>query len=289
MTGTIAVWMNAKIYTGKNLDEAKIGLSDRGLLLGDGLFETLPILKGEALWLEEHLDRIQQSAEKLAIPTKRQTLKKAVTELAELSSSFTNNNGICRLTITRGSGGRGLLPSSVSEPVVFATLAPLADSLIYADASLVTASNRRNEFALTSQMKTLNYLDNILAAKEAEAKGADDALMLNTKGEVACSTIANIFAVFGQTIITPPQTSGILPGITRSKLLTILPAIGLKLEEAPLTQEQIKKADGLFLTNSLRMIRRITSLDDKVYQVASGDVIDNCQNHLRRLIATRTA
>ncbi len=280
MSGALAISLNGKFLSGKEISQAGLAIADRGALLGDGLFETLPIWNGQVIWMDEHLNRLSHGLSVLGIEIPRRDLLKAVEALLPVAVEH-GGNGIVRLTVTRGEGGRGLLPSDMPSPTILASLSPYPLTMAFADVTLATSTIRRNEGSPLSRLKSLGYLDNILATKEAHEKGAEDALIFNNQGHTCCSTIANLFAVFDKTIVTPPLKDGVLGGIMREKLLDLLPTHGVQIEEQSLTAEQLKKADGLFLTNSLRIIRRVDRLDDHVFETSKNDLIGRCQAIMR--------
>lgn len=283
MTGIIAATLDGTLYQRKTLDQATVPINDRGLLLGEGLFETIPVLHGKPIWLHDHMNRLAQASRTLGFSFDRNLSEQNILALAKIAP---DGRGITRLSITGGSGGRGLLPPRESAPCLIASLMPYPASMVHDSLTLITSSIRRNENSPASRLKSLNYLDNILAAKEAIDQQADDALMLNSKGFASCSTIGNIFAIIGNEIITPPISDGVLPGIIRQKLLDHAPQIDLSIKERSLKIEDIKKADGLFLTNSLRLVRTVTRLDDHVYDpIRAASVIEKCRSHLDHLIA----
>lgn len=277
-----AVWLDGKILIGEAAGNATIALDNRGLLLGDGLFETLPILKGKPIWWPEHRTRLLNSADFLGIALDADLLDAIVTNLSQTNRE---TNTILRLTVTRAQGGRGLLPAEPSPGIAFASLAPYPDAMAFDKVRLITSSIRKNEGSPTASLKSLTYLDHILAAKEASDAGADDALMLNNQGKVACATIGNVFALFGTRLITPPRQDGLLPGILRGQLLAHAAEFGLEARERSLSLADMKKADGVFLTNSLRIVRRVTGLDDHHYPATDGDGIDKIQALCRQLLA----
>ncbi len=278
---TKAVWINDTLLLGDEVNEAKIALDNRGLLLGDGIFETLPILKGTPIWWPEHRARLLTSAQRLGIVLEAATLDEITQQLSHINAQ---TNAILRLTVTRTVGGRGLMPAKHSPGTPFASLAPYPDSMAFDSLSLITSTIRKNEGSPTASLKSLNYLDHILASKEASDAGAGDALMLNNQGKVACATIANVFAIFGNNLITPPPQDGLLPGILRGKVLAHAPDIDCQATEQSLTLDDIKKADGVFLTNSLRIVRRVNQLDDKIYTPSEEDRIHKLQTLFRHLL-----
>jgi branched-chain amino acid aminotransferase len=244
-----SVWFNGRLVKDGSLS---LDPSDRGLLLGDGVFETIAVFNAKAIWLDDHLQRLRGAAAALGLTADRTNIEAAVKDLLGQAQ---DRHGIMRITLTRGPGVRGLAAEG-SRPSLLATLSPWVRDSVFAPASLVTSSVRRNETSPASRLKTLSYIDNILAAREASSKKCDDALLLNTRGNVASTTIANLFILRGGRLSTPPLSAGILPGIARKKLMAFA-----KGEERELTPADLKDADAVFLTNSLRLIRPVHSLD----------------------------
>ncbi|WP_316861227.1 aminodeoxychorismate lyase [uncultured Cohaesibacter sp.] len=281
----IAVSLNGSLYQDEGDAAPRLSVTDRGFLLGDGLFETLPILGGHPLWWPEHLARLRRAAKWIGLPLNEVLIDEMLVQMCKESAG---QNAILRFTISRGSGGRGLLPPDMPKPTVLATLTPLPERLAFEEMSLVTSTIRRNETSPTSQIKSLTYLDNILAARQAGQSKADDALMLNTSGNVACSTIGNLFALYDDLLVTPPCSDGCLPGILRQNLLTLAPEWGFRVKTASLTPQELKKADGLIMTNSLRIIRRVSRLDSHPYDPSRNKAIGCLQQRMRDEIEKQT-
>lgn len=235
-------------------DTLTIDPGDRGLLLGDGLFETIAVFGGKPAWLADHLDRLLAGAKMLGIPAGRTMIETAVAQTLHATS---HRHGILRITLTRGAGVRGLAADG-AEPSLLVAVGPWTKGMLFSPAKLVTSTIRRNETSPASRLKTLSYIDNILAAREAAAAGCDDALFLNTKGEVAATTIANIFILRNGRLLTPPERAGILPGIARKKLLAASGA-----DEREIAPAEMLDAEAVFLTNSLRLIRPVHVLDGR--------------------------
>jgi branched-chain amino acid aminotransferase len=248
----LIVWHDGRLVDGG----LPLDPNDRGLLLGDGAFETIAVRGGRPVWLEEHLARLLRTLSFLAIPAARVRIESGV------NAVLGPPDGILRITVTRGPAGRGLAAEG-NSPSIIVTLAPSAERLEFAPARLVTAGVRRNEHSPASRHKTLSYVDNILAAREAAAAGADDALMLNTRGRVACASICNVFLLAGGRLATPPESEGVLPGIARRKLLAAAQGLGVAVEERPIAQGEIGPGTALLITNSLRLIRPVTALDGR--------------------------
>lgn len=243
---------------GADFPPGGIAATDRGLTLGDGLFETIAVSGGRPVWLEEHLARLAASAETMGIACDRGFVTR---EVAVLLTDVAN--GILRITLTRGSGGRGLGQGG-ADPTLLLTLNPWAPDLAFAPARLITSTVCRNAGSPAARMKTLSCADNILAAREAVAADVDDALMLNAAGHIACSTIANVFVLRSGALLTPPLSDGVLPGIVRGQLVAEFGA-----RESTLRPADLHAADAVFLTNSLRLLRPVTQLDGNAMSQAA--------------------
>ncbi|MFK8250771.1 aminotransferase class IV [Ancylobacter terrae] len=234
---------------------ATVSIEDRGFTLGDGVFDTALALGGVMLARDRHVARLLASAATIGIAIDPARIA------AALDAALGPSPMIVRTTLTRGSAARGLWPLSAGEPTLVVTTAPWSPAMLGQPARLVTASASRNERSPSANLKALGYLDHILAARQAAEAGADDALILNTQGRVACSTIANVFALKDGRLITPPLDEGCLPGIMRAQVIEVAPALGLDAVEAPLAPADLASADAVFLTNSLRFIRPVAALD----------------------------
>jgi branched-chain amino acid aminotransferase len=250
------IWLNSKLVKGK----LALSSHDRGLTLGDGLFETLAVHDGVALWRFEHIERMRSSAAALGIPFPETNIENAIDALAHRAKG----EHVLRLTLTRGEGGRGLA-GEIKKPTLLGTLDPFEGQLRFQAVKLITSATRRNLHSPASRMKTLSYMDNVLAAREAAATGADDALMLNSAGRVASSTIANVFVEKDGLLITPTLTEGILPGVMRAAVIQAAKHLGIQVKERQIKPAEAASADGLFLTNSLRFIRPVAMLDGRRY------------------------
>jgi len=171
---------------------------------------------------------------------------------------------VIRLTVTRGAGARGLAPPADPVPTVVVSLAPFDPALVGAPTTLATVDVRRNAGSPVSRLKALPYLDNVLALKEATGRGARDALILDTAGRVACSSVANVFRLAGDRLETP-TTDAVLPGVTRALVLALAPSLGLVPVERDLSRDDLLAADAVFLTNSVRLLQPVTALDGTVF------------------------
>ena len=248
-------WFNGALADGPlQLDRA-----DRGLLLGDGLFETILVVNRTPLWGNMHFLRLEASATELGIGFDRDALDDA---LAELLEDCPRTHHVLRVTLTRGSAARGL-GASGGAPSLLLTLDPFDPAMMFKPVALSSTAIRRNPHSVSSRLKTLSYIDNIAAAREAAAQGMEDALMLNVAGNIACSTIANIFLVQGRSLITPARDQGILTGVMRQALIHTAAHLGLAAQERAVAPAELAEADGVFLTNSLRFIRPVTAFDQQ--------------------------
>lgn len=249
---------------------------DRGLTLGDGLFETLLAHDGVLAFADEHLARLARGCETLRLPPPDLA---AARELCRKAAASVPRAAAVRLTLTAGSGGRGLdrPPSPVLR--LFASASPVTAPS--GAAVLVTSAVRRNEGSPASRLKTLGYLDNILAREEARAAGADEALMLNNAGEIACAAAANIFWLKGGRLFTPALDCGVLDGVIRAKVLEIAASEGLQPVEVRAKRSEIDAAEAIFLTNSLVGLRPVGALDGVIY--TPNTVLDRLSQRLQSL------
>jgi branched-chain amino acid aminotransferase len=244
------VWLNGALLAAA---EARIDPTDRGFLLGDGVFETICVAEGEPRHLPRHLHRLRDGAAVLGIP-----LDLSDAEIDRIIASVVAANRLeqaaVRITLTRGPAPRGVLPPQNPCPTLLVAAQPLTAAAGAVDL-IVAKTVRRNELSVLSRIKSLNYLDNILARQEAASRGAGDALLLNSKDRVAETTVANLFALCHGRLLTPPVADGALPGVVRALLLERCGAA-----EASLSVEMVATADAVLLTNSLS-VRAAASLD----------------------------
>lgn len=257
------VWFNGALVDGAlGLDPA-----DRGLTLGDGVFETIAVHDDHAVWLGEHILRMKAAALELGIGFDEAQIHSGVTTvLAE--NKF--DTAVLRITLTRGVVMPRALTGLGDAPSLLVTLSAY-DPAHPASITLAVASIRRNETAPSSRLKTLSYIDNIAAAREVKGR-ADDALMLNTAGHVACTTIGNIFLLKDGQLITPNADQGILCGIARARLLPFA-------KESIVSLADLHEADAVFRTNSLRLVTPVTKVDDHVLGTHS---VEDFKNILRK-------
>jgi len=247
-------------------DEARVSVFDHGLLYGDGVFEGLRSYSGRVFRLDAHLDRLWASARAicLEIPlTKEQVAKAVVDTLA----ANTLADGYVRLVVTRGAGSLGLDPARTKNPqvIVIADTISLYPREFYDKGlRIVTAATQRvQSAALSPRIKSLNYLNNIMAKLEGLQAGCVEALMLNHKGEVAECTADNVFVVRGTRLLTPPPDAGILEGITRGAVMELADAAGIDCREATLVRHDLYTADECFLTGTAAEVLPVVEIDGR--------------------------
>ena len=252
---------------------ARIDTADRGLLLGDGLFETLLALDGRIVDLEAHLQRLRDSAVMLEIPMPTVDLPAAMAETLE-ANALDSGRAALRVTVTRGPGPRGLAPPGDAEtrPTLLVAAAPSpppSSEPLHA----IIATTRRNERSPLSRLKSLGYLDNVLARREAAERGAAEAILLNTAGRLACATAANVFLVRESRLMTPSIGDGALPGIARAAILELARELGVAAGERSLGPSDLAEADEAFITNSLIGVRPLAAVEGRNLAVAGAGPI----------------
>ena len=246
--------------------EAKVSVFDHGLLYGDGVFEGIRFYNNKVFHLEEHMERLYKSAAAIAldIPLDQAALTEALLETIRRNEL---TDGYVRLVITRGKGDLGLSPWNCPKPSIIIIAAKIA---LYPAESyekglkVVTCPTRRIAHgALSPMVKSLNYLNNIMAKIEASHAGAGEGLMLNEQGLVAECTGDNIFLVSGGRITTPPISSGALAGVTRAVAIGIASELGIEVSEPQTTRYDIYTADECFLTGTAAEIIPAVELDSR--------------------------
>ena len=266
--------MSLQIYIGGQFfdkENAKISVYDHGLLYGDGVFEGMRSYSGKVFRMQAHLDRLYESAMAicLTIPIPKEQLQADINKTLQINSL---RDAYIRLVVTRGSGSLGLDPNRTSNPQVII----IADSIsLYPEEyyqkglKIITASTIRNHpAALSPRVKSLNYLNNIMAKIEGLQAGCIEALMLNIKGEVAECTGDNIFIVKNGVLRTPPKDAGILEGITRNAIIDLAKVLRIPAEEVTLTRHDLFIADECFLTGSAAEVIPVVSIDGRT--IANG-------------------
>ena len=247
-------------------DEAKISVFDHGLLYGDGVFEGIRVYGGKIFRLEQHLDRLNASAKAimLQVPMTKPALTEACCETCRQNKI---TDGYIRLVVTRGVGYLGLNPFKCKNPTVFiiaSTIELYPEEVYRKGLNLITAGTVRNSpAALSPAIKSLNYLNNILAKIEAVNAGTVEALMLNHEGYVAECTGDNVFVVRGGKLDTPPVSAGALIGITRGVVIELAVRLAIPVGEPNLTRYDLMTADECFLTGTAAEIVPVATLDGR--------------------------
>jgi branched-chain amino acid aminotransferase len=257
------VYINGKLY---DKADAKVSVYDHGLLYGDGVFEGIRIYAGKIWKLREHVDRLYESARHihLDIPLSREAMMEACQTTVRANNK---QEGYIRLVVTRGSGSLGLDARKCTDPQVIVIVDDIAlypPELYELGLEIVTAATIRNHpNALNPRVKSLNYLNNIMARMEAIRAGCQEALMLNHKGEVSECTGDNIFLVKRGLLRTTPPDAGILEGVTRGVVIELARQAGIPFQEATLTRHDVYAADECFLTGTAAEIIPVIKCDDR--------------------------
>lgn len=254
---------------------------DQGFLYGFGLFETMRAYHGQVFSLDRHLDRLYSSAALLAweLPW---TAKQLEMEIERSVANFSCPDLYVRLSVSRGDMAGQTPPSFV---IIVRPYEPLAPVCYEQGWSMLQVAIRRNSTSLLSRVKSMNYLDNLLAKQEAKQSGADEGLLLNEQGYVAEGTLSNIFMVVKSKLITPAVETGILNGVTRQLVLELAQAQGLVCEERLIALAEIATAEELFCTNSLMEIMPVTCWENhKVGGGVPGPVTQMLRNEYAKLI-----
>lgn len=257
------VWINGKLYSS---EDARVSVFDHGLLYGDGVFEGLRSYGGKVFRLREHVVRLFESAKAiwLEIPLTQQALCDAIDQMVKTNEI---EDGYIRVIVTRGVGTLGLDPRKCNDPqvIIIADAIALYPSEYYENGlEIITVSvNRNHPTALSPRIKSLNYLNNILAKIEGIQSGCIEALMLNHKGEIAECTGDNIFLVKQGELRTPPLDAGILAGITREAVSDIAEGIGMDVRRVALTKHDVYTADEVFLTGTAAEVVPVVKVDSR--------------------------
>lgn len=259
----LQVYINGKYY---DKDKAVVSVFDHGLLYGDGVFEGLRSYNGKVFKLEEHIKRLFESAHAVWIdlPMTQEEVCKATQDTLDLNGI---KDGYIRIVVTRGSGTLGLDPRKCSVPqiiIITDNITMYPESTYQNGLEIVTAATIRNHPAMLSpRVKSLNYLNNIMAKIEGIQAGCDEALLLNQQGEVAECTGDNIFIIKDDVLYTPPLSAGILGGITRHCVIELAKEAGIEVREIPITRHDIFVADEAFLTGSAAELIPVVKIDSR--------------------------
>jgi branched-chain amino acid aminotransferase len=267
ITLNMYVYLNGKIIPAK---EAMVSVFDHGFLYGDGIYETMRVYDGVIFMLDEHIRRLYRSASLigLTIPTPVDSLKISLYEILIANSL---KSAYMRLTVSRGEGPIGLDPELCPEPTVVIIAQELKDyprSYYEKGISLIIPETRRNlKEAINPRIKSLNFLNNILAKIEAKKRDAYEAVMLNVYGKLTEGAISNVFFYKDGILCTPSTECGILDGITRGIVIELALRDGLKAKEGEFTKDDIYSAEEVFITNSTLEVMPVSKVDDQMYAV----------------------
>jgi branched-chain amino acid aminotransferase len=246
-------------------EEARVSVLDNGFTFGDAVYETLRTYGGRPFHLDRHLERLRRSAERLAIPMPAG--EALARDLDALLARAANEESYIRIIVTRGRGDISYHFDRVKGPTVVMVVKPLAAfpaSHHTEGVPLIVSSVRRNSpQSLDPAIKSCNLLNNILAAREGQAKGAFEPIMLNEIGEVAETASANVFLVKDGSLLTPPLDAGILPGVTRAVVLELAAGLSLPVREEPVAVKDLLAADEVFITSTLKEVLPVTLVDGR--------------------------
>ncbi|HIQ32950.1 MAG TPA: branched-chain-amino-acid transaminase [Methanothermococcus okinawensis] len=255
------VYLNGKFV---EKEEAKISVYDHGLLYGDGVFEGIRVYDGVIFKLKEHIDRLYDSAKSilLEIPLSKEEMEEVVVETVRVNKL---RDAYIRLVVTRGIGDLGLDPQKCSNPSIFCIAEPMSPLLGESGIRVITSSIRRLPVdVLNPAVKSLNYLNSILAKIQANYAGVDEAFLLDTEGYVVEGTGDNIFLVKKGVIKTPPVSSSILRGITRDTVIDIARDLGYEVVEDRITLHELYVADEVFITGTAAELVPVVEIDGRV-------------------------
>lgn len=271
-------------------EEAVISVFDHGFLYGDGVFEGIRVYSGNVFRLDAHLKRLFESAQSimLKIPYTQEEMQQLIVETIrrnELDSAY------IRVVVSRGKGNLGLDPSSCSKPnviIIAEELAMYSQEFYQRGIKIASVASRRNRpDVLSPQVKSLNYLNNILVKLEANQAGVQEALMLNDQGYVTEGSADNIFIVKNGVIYTPPVYLGALEGITRNAIIDVARAKGYEVRETPFTRHDVYVADEVFLTGTAVEVIAVIEVDRRqINNGTPGEITKVLLKEFRKIVTT---
>ncbi len=256
------IYFNGKLVPEK---KALVSVFDHGFLYGDGIYETLRAYKGTVFMLDEHIERLFRSASMigLVLPMGHDGIKEAVYQTIKANK---HKEAYVRITVSRGPGPLGLDPALCPEPTFVIMSKEFKDyprSYYQKGVSIAIVNTRRNyKKALDPKIKSLNFLNNVLAKRESIEKGVYEAIMLNHRGHIAEGTISNIFFVKDNVLCTPATSVGILDGITRRLILDAASELGIKVNEGRFRPQDLYNADEVFISNTTMEVMPVSSIDE---------------------------
>ena len=262
------IWMDGKIV---DEADARVPVTDHGLLYGDGIFEGMRVINGRVFRMERHLDRLAFGARVLllTLPYTRDEIR---TVIESTVRAFGEREAYIRLIVTRGVGPLGVDPTTCprgSLICIVTTIKLFSEEQRERGLEMITSSYRRpTADVLDVRVKSLNYLNSVLPKLEARQRGADEALLLNSRGHIAEAAVANIFALRNKTLATPPTSDGCLEGINRGAVMELSDRLGYEVVERSIGRADLFQADEVFLTGSGASVIHVRSLDGRML----GDV-----------------
>jgi branched-chain amino acid aminotransferase len=285
--GFPAIWMNGRIT---DAADARVSIFDHGLLYGDGVFEGIRFYGGRPFRLEAHLARLERSAAaiELDVPYARGDLRAAIDAVVARAGA---PDGYLRLLVTRGEGDLGLDPRSCKRPTTVVAAAPLrVFDAAEAGVSVIVASTRQAPAdVLDPRIKSLNYLNRLLARLEAIRAGADEAFTLNARGQLAEGTTDNVFLVRDGVLLTPPASDGALEGITREVVLALAADLGIPAHESSLGTYDLRAAGEAFLVGTGAGLVAIRSIDGRPLASCPGPIFERIRAAFEALVRRETA
>ncbi len=262
---TAPVWLNGRLLPASS---ARLDVSDRGFTLGDGVFETIAVRDGQPRWFERHYRRLRDGAAVLGIPLAWSEAD-ARAAIGVVTAAGELPDAAVRITLSRGPASRGVPPPADPRPTLLVTAGPLPPPAPPARL-IIARSTCRNERSPLARIKSLNYLDSILARREAMQRGADDAIMLDTRGRVAESSAATIVMLLDGAVVTPPVGDGALPGIARGVLLDAGTVV-----ERSVTETDLQRVAAALLVNVLGA-REVLCIEQTMLRSAAESPLFRC-------------
>jgi branched-chain amino acid aminotransferase len=282
------IYLNGKLVPER---DAKVSVFDHGLLYGDGVFEGIRSYNGRVFMLEEHIARLYNSAKAidLTIPLSPAAMSRAVVQTCRANRAM---NGYVRLVVTRGVGTLGLNPYTCKKPqiiIIAGTIQLYPKNLYDEGLSIITVGTIRNHTeSINPQIKSLNYLNNVLGKIEAINSGCMEAILLNPQGFVAEATGDNIFVVKDKTLTTPPPWCGTLEGITRNVVMKLATEAGYTAREDVLTRYDLYTADEVFLTGSAAEVIPVVNIDRRLIGAGQPGPVTRQLTRMFRRFAARS-
>jgi len=264
VTSRECVWINGEL---RDVDDARVSAFDHGLLVGDGVFETLRVYDGRPFAWTRHLVRLEHSADGLGLTVPERAVVRAAA--AEVLEANALREARLRITVTGGVQPLGSERRATTPTLIVAAseVRSVAETI-----AVVVVPWARNERGATAGLKTVSYAENVRALAHAQARGAGEAVFPNTRDELCEATGSNVFVVDDGVVRTPPASSGCLLGVTRALVLELCAELGLPHEEATMPVEVLARADEVFLTSTVREVQAVTHVDGRALAHARGRV-----------------